>query len=78
MERIANLEMKPVDIPLLALFLLCVIVVLVLDVGSFLYFFVILFSSLFDGVTNLWKLIPCVMVFCISMAVSYYIFANED
>ena len=62
-ERVAEGEMKPSDVPILALFILCALAVVIGEIGCVFWFFAILIFALCNGAAELLMLIPCLILF---------------
>ncbi len=68
-ERVVDGEMKPSDVPVLALIILCALAVIIGEVGCVIWFFGILISAMCVGAARLLMLIPCVVIFSVLSAV---------
>ena len=68
-ERVVDGEMKPSDVPILALFILCALAVVIGEIGCVFWFFAILIFALCNGAAELLMLIPCVVIFSVLSAV---------
>ena len=77
-ERVAEGEMKPSDVPILALFILCALAVVIGEIGCVFWFFAILIFALCNGAAELLMLIPCSILFSILSAVIMFVGVKYD
>lgn len=77
-ERVVDGEMKPSDVPILALFILCVLAVAIGEIGCVLWFFAILVFALCNGAAELLMLIPCLILFSILSAIIAFVSVKYD
>ena len=69
-ERVVDGEMKPSDVPVLALIILCALAVIIGEVGCVIVKdFSRLISAMCVGAARLLMLIPCVVIFSVLSAV---------
>lgn len=72
-ERVVEGDMKPSDVPILALFILCALAVVVGEIGCALWLFTILIFALCNGAAELPMLIPCLILFSILSAIIAFV-----
>lgn len=77
-ERVVEGEMKPGDVPMLALLILCAITVVVGEIGCVVWFLAILVLTLCKGATMLLMLIPCLILFSILSAIITFVGVKYD
>lgn len=77
-ERVVEGEMKPGDVPMLALLILCAITVVVGEIGCVVWFLAILVLTLCKGAAMLLMLIPCLILFSILSAIITFVGVKYD
>lgn len=77
-ERIVEGDIKPIDIPALAVIIMAIVMVVGGEIGCVIWFFGILISAIIGGAAKLLMLIPCIVIFSILTAVIYFAAAKMD